>query len=592
MKSLISLILAALPLCASNVTTIKNPDTFVYATIGDIDSLDPAYAYDTASHQIIFQIYEQLVMFKGSSVKELVPHLALEVPTRENGLISADGTSYTFNVRKGVKFHDGAELTADDVKYSLMRFMIADRAGGPSALLLEPIAGDTATRDKNGNIALDFKKLNERIRVEGSKLTIRLAKPYAPFLSVLAMWTYCINKKWAVANGEWDGTEAAWKKFNNPKKENSYLFEHANGSGAFMFESWDKNTKQITLVRHEGYWRTPAKLKRIVIKKIDEFATRRLLLEKGDVDSIYVSSQLEPQVANIPDVKIVQVPVLDVSAVFQFNWKINTKGNPYAGSGKLDGNGIPADFFTDKDVRLGFSYAYDQNVTVNQIYRGTARLARGVIPPDLIGYNNNQPIRQAAPQKAVEHFKKAFGGKLWQTGFKMVLPFNAGNDIRQTASNIFKKNIEFINPKFRVDVRPIQWSTLLTDESHNKLPMRYTAWLADFPDPHNFAFTYLHKDGAQSNRYGYNNPAATKLVERAVLETDPKEREKLYFELTRLAYEEAPFIFGISTRQPLPMRLWVQGFTPNPIIPDYFYWYSIHKSLDSEAAKKSTGKRG
>lgn len=558
---------------------IKNPDTLVYASIGDIDTLDPAYAYDTASHLILFQAYEHLIMFKGSSVKEYVPMLAEEVPTRANGGISADGLTYTFKIRKGVKFHDGAELTPEDIKYSLMRFMLQDRAGGPSSLLLEPIAGTPSTRDETGKITLDFKSVDDRIKVDGQKLIIRLPKPYAPFLSILAMWTYAVNKKWAIANGEWDGTEATWKNYNNPKKENSAFFARTNGTGAYMLESWDKMTKQASLIRNENYWRAPANLKRIVIKKIDEFATRRLLLDKGDIDTAYISNQYEPQVATIAGVKIPQVPVLDVSAIFQFNYKINPSGNPYSGSGKLDGRGIPPDFFTDKDVRLAFSHAYDQKVTVEQIYRNTADLARGFIPTELLGYNPKQPIREFDLKKAEEHFKKAFGGKLWETGFRMVLPFNAGNDIRQTASNIFKKNIESLNPKFQVDVRPIQWSTLLSDESANKLPMRYTAWLADFPDPHNFAFTYMHKAGAQAARYSYNNPKANELIEKAVREIDPKKREAMYFELTRLAYEEAPFIFGISTRQPQPMRDWVQGFVPNPVFPDYFYFYWLSKEM-------------
>ena len=569
------------PGAAEILPQVKNPDTFVYATIGDVDTLDPGYAYDTASHLIIFQIYEPLLMYKGSSVKELVPLLAEKVPSKTNGLISPDGLAYTFVIRKGMKFHNGYDLTPEDIKYSLMRFMLQDRAGGPSALLLEPIAGVTSTRDSLGNISLDFKTVDQRIEIKGQKLIIHLPKPYAPFLTLMAQWSYTASKKWAMEHGDWDGTEAAWKKFNNPKKEDSYFFEHANGSGPFLLETWDKNTKQISLARNERYWRAPAKLKRIVIKKIDEFATRRLLLDKGDADSATVTSQYEPQVSGIPGVKVVPVPVLDVSAIFQFNLNINLSGNPYTGSGKLDGRGIPFNFFADKEVRLAFSYAYDQKTTVEQIYRGKARLAHGFIATELIGFNPNQPTREFDLEKAKAHFQKALGGKLWETGFRMVLPFNAGNDIRQTASNMFKRNIESLNPKFQIDVRPIQWSTLLGDESANKLPMRYTAWLADFPDPHNFAFTYMHRNGAQAARYGYNNPKAQELVEKAVAETNPKKREALYFELTRLAYEDAPFTFGISTIQPVPLRDWVQGFIPNPIFPDHFYFYWISKSLPS-----------
>ena len=110
-------------------------ETYVHVSIQDIDSLDPAWAYDTASHAVTAHLYETLVAYKGASISELEPAVAEKVPSRENGLISADGRSYTFPIRKGVKFHKGGDLTAEDVAYSLKRFMLYDRAGGPSALL-------------------------------------------------------------------------------------------------------------------------------------------------------------------------------------------------------------------------------------------------------------------------------------------------------------------------------------------------------------------------------------------------------------------------------------------------------------------------
>ncbi|RLE12907.1 ABC transporter substrate-binding protein, partial [Candidatus Aerophobetes bacterium] len=110
---------------------VKNPDTLIVADIGTVDSLDPAWAYDTASGARIFNIYETLITFKGESTDEFVPLLATKVPTVENGLISPDGLNYTFPIRKGVKFHNGEPLTPEDVEYSFERAMVQDRDGGP-----------------------------------------------------------------------------------------------------------------------------------------------------------------------------------------------------------------------------------------------------------------------------------------------------------------------------------------------------------------------------------------------------------------------------------------------------------------------------
>ena len=94
---------------------IKNPDTFVLATYGTVRTLDPAVCYDSAGSQRIWNLYETLVFFDGSKTDEFIPVLATKVPTLENGGISADGKNYTFHIRKGIKFHEGGELTPDDV---------------------------------------------------------------------------------------------------------------------------------------------------------------------------------------------------------------------------------------------------------------------------------------------------------------------------------------------------------------------------------------------------------------------------------------------------------------------------------------------
>ena len=101
-----------------------DPETYTYLTFSDSDSLDPAWAYDSASNMVILNIYEPLFFFHGASTEQLDPLIAEQVPSRANGLISADGRTYTIPIRKGVKFHDGTPMTPEDVRYSIMRFML------------------------------------------------------------------------------------------------------------------------------------------------------------------------------------------------------------------------------------------------------------------------------------------------------------------------------------------------------------------------------------------------------------------------------------------------------------------------------------
>ncbi len=113
------------------VGAVKNPDTFTLVTIGEPDYLDPAVDYETAGGEVIQNCYETLVWYDGDSAADLIPMLATEVPTAENGGISADGLTYTFNLRSNVKFHNGETMTSADVVYSFQRVLSDKRCRWP-----------------------------------------------------------------------------------------------------------------------------------------------------------------------------------------------------------------------------------------------------------------------------------------------------------------------------------------------------------------------------------------------------------------------------------------------------------------------------
>ena len=577
-RGLISVALLLGIAAVSAPAAVKNPDTFTDLTISDADSMDPAWAYDTASDLIILNVYEPLVMFDKTSTEKLVPILATQVPSKANGLISADGRTYVFPIRKGVKFHDGTPLTAEDVKYSMQRFMLLDRAAGPSLLLLEPLAGLTSTRDERGDILPGVWEAVERaVSVQGDKLVLRLPRPYAPLLSILASWSPVVSKAWAVKNGDWDGTEATWKQRNNPSKESSPFFEKGNGTGPFALERWDRKTKEFVLTRNDHYWRAPAKLKTVVVKGVNEFGTRKLMLEAGDADAIYADRPLLSQLRGLPGVQIIDdLPTVEMNPVLFFTYKINATGNAYIGSGKLDGDGIPDDFFADKDVRKAFAYSFDYKGFIADVMRGKGSQARGAIPKSLPGYNPRQPTYSLDLKKAAEHFRKARGGRLWDAGFRFTIAFNSGNLPRQTVCQILKRNVESLNPKFRIDVRAVEWPTFLDAYKASKLPIFVMGWVADYPDPHNFAFTLLHSRGDYPTTQRFKVPELDRLVEKGQAEADLSKRKRIYARMQALEFEECPHLVIVDSALYRTQRDWVKGWYDNPIFPDapygsYFY---------------------
>jgi len=345
-------------------------ETYVHAGISDVTTLDPAWAYDSTSLAVIENLYEPLLGYKGSSLTEFEPLIASKVPSKDNGLISRDGLTYTFPIRKGVKFHQGGEVTPEDVRYSLLRFLLTDRAGGPSSVLFYQLAGRPSTRDRGTGGIVDevYDKIDKAVRVRGDSVVIKLNRPFSPLLSVLASWAPTVSKAWCARHGAWDGSRKNWTKHNNPRKEDSPLYDRANGTGPFQLELWDKGKKELSLARFDGYWRGPAKLKRAVVKCVEDFQTRRLMLVSGDADSIYADHLQLPLLGNIRGARILgDLPSIDMRPTVFFVLHAEPKDNPYLGSGKLDGKGIPPDFFSDIDVRKGFGERFSDTFRLKGI---------------------------------------------------------------------------------------------------------------------------------------------------------------------------------------------------------------------------------
>ena len=169
---------------------------------------------------------------------------------------------------------------------------------------------------------------------------------------------------------------------------------------------------------------------------MEEFGPRRLALQNGDADILGGTDRSDqPAVTGIPGVRIVDdlAQLINSPALFM-TMKIDPEGNSDVGSGKLDGNGIPPDFFSDIHVRRAFAYLLDRQAYIDQAFRGKGRLGNGPIPFGLLGYAPRGKWYEPSKDKAVAEFKEAWGGQVWDNGFKFTLSFNSGNIGRQTGA--------------------------------------------------------------------------------------------------------------------------------------------------------------
>lgn len=563
-------LLLALSAAPAAAGAVKNPGTFVYLVQTGPQSFDPHWAFDAASSKVIGNVYEPLLTFKGPGVKakDLAPLLAETVPTRENKLISADGRVYRFPIRKGVKFHDGTVMEPEDVRYSLLRYLLIDRAAGPSALLLHPILGLDSTRRDGKPIENLYELASKAVTLEDGRLVIRLHKPFSPFLSVLTSAGTVMPRRWAAARGQWDGRAETWMKHNDPAQQSALPNSESNGTGPYRIER--AGTADVHFVRHDAYWRGPAPLERALLKVVPEFLTRRLMLQAGDADAVDAPVSVYSQVERLPDVRVSVVDVLASPVLLAFPFKLAAAGNPYIGSGRFDGAGVPPDFFADKDVRKGFAYSIDHETFIRDVLKGIGKPAGGAIPAGLVGHRPGAPRYSYDRRKAEEHFRKAWGGKAWETGFLFVLVCREGNTNDAALAQMLKKELAALNPKFRVDVRTLQFSTILDAVRQGKTPPRPAGWRMDFPDPHDIFFPIYHSRGHFAAQ-GYSNPAVDKLIDDAAVEPDPARRAKLYGKAQDLVDEDVPSVYIWAGPELRVMRSWIKGYRFRPTATSYYF---------------------
>ncbi len=585
-------------------------DFFVNLTgAGEPETLDPHFAYDTASGEILNSMYDNLIMYDGESITDFLPMLSTVVPSIENGYISPDGKTYTFPIREGVKFHSGNLLTPSDVKYSFERGILYDPAAGPIIMIIQALTGGkypsvemwfedysgmpySEAVDENRNVTSEEARqklisfyeevVNPRIVVDGNNVVFYLDAAYAPFLYIIthfAYWSAIIDSQACIEAGAWDWKADGWWKWHDLQPEETPLHIGDFGTGPFKFVDWDRTQQKVILERNDDYWREPAKLKTVIVENISEFSTRKSIIERGDSDIAYFGASYLDQAEDLQEMgKVVVTSGFPRAAItsLHFNWGI-TEGSEYLGSGELDGKGIPTDFFTDPDIRKGFSYCYDGLTLIDEVLNGLGKLVPADLPEGFIGYDPTLPLPTFDLTKAAEHFKKAWGGEVWEKGFQLQLLYNTGNDERRTAMEMLAFYVSSLNSKFKVSAQGVQWPTYLSASRNGFLPIFTIGWNADYPDPDNFISTYYASYGVYSARQGqafidFARENADEYIMAALLSKDPEERQELYVKVQEIAIENT---LGVTLYMPLGINVrgtWVRGWFPHPIRSGVYYY--------------------
>lgn len=510
-------------------------NTLLIISSSDIPTMDPGQGYDTASSEPIENVYESLIGYKGNSITSIQPLLATSWKA------SADGKSFTFDLRKNVKFHNGDTFGCDDAEYTMRRLLVTNNSDSPAWFMAQSLLGfaywddDTKKSTTWANIA------NAASCNSGGQLVFKLEKRDPAFLSkLLYTATSIIDKQYAASIGEWSGTEKDWKSWVDKDLNDSALNKKPNGTGAYQFVSRDAG--KAVFKAFDSYWGGKPKLDFVIIQKVDEVSTRIEALKKGDADLVGVGQRANiDQVKGAPGVKILDDLPNNVTSAIFLNEKIVDQ--KVLGSGKFDGKGIPAGFFADVNTRKGFAYAFNTKQYIDEVLLGKGAQITMALPTNYLGYDAKIPTYNYDPEKAKVYLKKAFGGQLWANGFQIDMNYRANSLTSQKALEILKASLEKINPKFKLNLSPKPWSELLKDADTSKLPMVLGGWIPDYPDSDNIIRTFYHsQDGAFKGRLNFHDETIDTLIDQAYSTNDNAARATIYRQIGRRAYDQAPFI--------------------------------------------------
>ena len=617
----------------------NNPDTLMVITgAGEPETLDPAWTYETAGSSLELNLYEGLVFFKREKVDEFIPALATDWTS------NSDSTEYVFNIREGVKFHKGGTLEPHDVAYTLYRNMLQGRLDGFQWILYDAFFGpDYAASSIKGFAKIfaekenfedltpaDIKEVCEAIKTkvvaddDAGTVTFKLNQPVPWFFSILSQQFMggTLDQEWMIENGDWDNDCTTWPQWADPPAQETLLFNQANGTGPYMLDHWTPN-EEIVLTANQDYWRTEpmweggpsgvAKIPRIVVKNIDEWGTRLSMFEAGDADYIYVPpvyrKQMDEQMGILCNIDessceetnpagyvkgFRQIPQPAITPI-HINWGINTEGgNPFIGSGRLDGNGIPPDMFTDIHVRKALNYCFDFTAMINESLSGEGIQAQGPIPKGMIGYLENQPPAFSYDlAKCEEEFKLADVDKdgipageddddIWSVGMYLQIAYNTGNDTRRLGSEILKAGLEAVNPNFNVAVVGMPWPVLLESRRQGKLPLTVSGWVEDYHDSHNWVLPFLYSEGTFGRVINLPEELSTyidgKILEGAK-ETDLAKRTAIYEELRQAVIDNVINIWMYQALDGIHFQKWIKGFFYNAAFgnPETGFFYGLTK---------------
>ena len=463
---------------------------FRYALPTIPTTLDPAKVQDGDTIDIIQQEFEGLV--KWGEDNRVQPNLA------EKWDISPDGTKYTFHLKKGIKFTNGREVTADDFKWCMERSCDPNYSSPTAKTYMADIVGVSERLANKANEVTGIKVVDPSTL----EITIDKARPY--FLDKL---TYACSYVYA--------KEALPDRLKDMAK-----IEEMVGTGPFKMEKFAPDTI-VVLVANKDYHDGAPKLERIERPFIKDAQSRLNKYKTGDLDLITL--ELQDLKAIKEDAKLVQdLQYFDRPSMYYLGMNCDV---------------VPA--LKDRRVRQAIGMALDRDYIIKEVLGGINRRADAILPPSVKCFREKTNMLPFDVAKAKALLAEA--GFPDGKGFpELEFNYRDGRPDVENAAQAIQQQLKQ-NLGITLKSQKMEWASYLAKHNGHKMEIFHMRWAADYLDPENFLSTLLASYGNE-NKINYKNDQYDALCREGDMTMDENKRKELYAKAEDIVLQDAPFI--------------------------------------------------
>lgn len=500
--------------------------TFVNCVSRSPKSFSPALEMDGISYNASSQqIYNRLVEFQRGST-EIEPALA------ESWEVSEDGLTYTFHLRKGVKFHSNKEFTpsrdfnADDVVFSFNRQLDPNHP-------YHNVSKATYPYFKS----MKFPTLLQAVeKVDDHTVKFTLTRKDATFVSSLGMdFTSIYSAEYA----------DAMLKAGKPEAVDTTPI----GTGPFAFTGYvlDQASRYVA---HKEYWNGKADFDRLIFEIVPDATTRYAKLQAGQCDLIDFPNATDiEKMKTDPKVNLLSQAGLNIAYV-----AFNTEKAP----------------FDNVKVRQALNLAVDKKAIIDVVYQGAGVAAKNPLPPTIWGYNDSLPESEFNLEKAKQLLAEAGYPNGFETELWVQPVVRASNPNPRRMSEIIQADWAKIGVKAKLVT--YEWGDYIKRTKAGELTAGTYGWSGDNGDPDNFLSPLFGSPNVGNSNYArFNNPELDAMLDNAIGLSDKEERAKIYEQAQVLLREQAPWINVAHSINFAPTSKRVVDYKQSPFGYTYLY---------------------